>query len=359
MHDLMKIYFFTGTGNSYLSASHLVSRARESGKKAEVVAIDKLERKDISPGVEGSITGFFYPTHGFSLPWYMLRFILFYPRGRGKIFLVNSRAGMKMSRFFTPGLSGIAVHLPMLILLLKGYSIAGTLPLDTPSNWISVHPGLKSRVVKSIFDRRTRDLDRLWTHILNGRRFFPLKYILFIPLDILVLPIGIGYMLFGRFVLARSYFPDEKCDGCGICATRCPAGAIEMKNGMPYWTYRCESCMRCSNVCPHRSVNSSVPFMILATWGLLRLSSYTGPLKPFWSALDSITGVADPIVYYSVLWIFTMIGSYILYNLFNLLNRLPWFRLLLSRTTPMFWWRRYIAPGFKGKYYNSGESLSL
>ena len=351
----MRLYFFTGTGNSYWAAKYIASLAADESIDSKVIAIDKLPASQVPPGSSGSLTGFVFPTHGFSLPWYMLKFFLRYPRGKGRVFLVNNRAGMKMGKLFTPGISGIAVHLPLIILLLKGYSVAGTMPLDTPSNWISVHPGLKLKVIDSIFRRREKDLRRLWEGISSGKRFFPLKYILAIPLDIALVPVSVMYMLFGRLILARSYFSDENCDGCTICAERCPVGAISMKKGKPYWSYRCESCMRCSNICPKKSVNSSVPIMIMVSWVIIKISSYTGPLRPFWLWLDGMTGRADWIVNYFVLWIFTLVLCFLIYNIIFLLARLPGISLLISRTTPSHWWRHYMAPGFRGRYKEPGR----
>ena len=42
------------------------------------------------------------------------------------------------------------------------------------------------------------------------------------------------------------FFADEQCVGCGVCAKRCPVGAISMVNGRPKWTApRCAHCMAC------------------------------------------------------------------------------------------------------------------
>ena len=42
------------------------------------------------------------------------------------------------------------------------------------------------------------------------------------------------------------FFADDKCVGCGVCAKRCPVGAITMVNGRPKWTApRCAHCMAC------------------------------------------------------------------------------------------------------------------
>ena len=50
----------------------------------------------------------------------------------------------------------------------------------------------------------------------------------------------------------KKFYADDKCVGCGICASRCPIGAIEMKDGRPRWVkdrcVRCMACARCGAV---------------------------------------------------------------------------------------------------------------
>ncbi len=87
----------------------------------------------------------------------MIRFIAGFPRGLGRdVFLLNTRAGMKLSKIFLPGVSGVALLLPAFILWLKGYKCIGFRPVDLPSNWIPLHPGLKKKVIESIFIRCER-----------------------------------------------------------------------------------------------------------------------------------------------------------------------------------------------------------
>ena len=280
----------------------------------------------------------------------MLKFILRFPRGRGRVILINNRAGMKMGKLFTPGISGLAILLPMIILLLKGYHIHGVLPLDTPSNWISIHPGIRKKVVDSIFSRRDKELSKLWHSLQNNRLHYPIKFFILLPVDIFVIPVSLGYIFFGRFLLARTYLADLSCNGCGLCAERCPLGAIKMVNNRPWWTYRCESCMRCSNICPNKSVNSSVPLMAIYTILILKFAQggyFTGIVS---SIATKLNFIPRDVLYYVLLWVVTISATWFFYAVIFWLNRLKIFNILFAFTTPMKNWRRYIAPGFRGVY---------
>ncbi|WP_165172027.1 4Fe-4S binding protein [Adlercreutzia sp. ZJ242] len=45
----------------------------------------------------------------------------------------------------------------------------------------------------------------------------------------------------------------SSCTKCGVCAAKCPAGAIDAANPKAPDTAKCASCMRCVSVCPSNS----------------------------------------------------------------------------------------------------------
>ncbi len=51
-----------------------------------------------------------------------------------------------------------------------------------------------------------------------------------------------------------------KCDGCGLCVTRCPAQIMGLINGKAaYHQMLCEECGICAEVCPTGGVQFELP----------------------------------------------------------------------------------------------------
>lgn len=61
---------------------------------------------------------------------------------------------------------------------------------------------------------------------------------------------------FNRFARAtKPFYATNACDGCGLCARRCPAKAISLDSGRPEWTVpTCFKCLRCFNECPRSAI---------------------------------------------------------------------------------------------------------
>ena len=116
-----------------------------------------------------TLISFCSPTHGFNLPPIVLRFIRKFPKVKHTdAFILNTRGGLKLFKFFLPGLSGLAQILPALVLSLKGFRIVGMQPLDLPSNWLILHPGLRKKVVNSIYNRCNQIVNDFASKILSG-----------------------------------------------------------------------------------------------------------------------------------------------------------------------------------------------
>jgi Pyruvate/2-oxoacid:ferredoxin oxidoreductase delta subunit len=316
--------------------------AGEKGIAAETLDIAKIDRKRIAPPPPGTLVGFISPTHGFNYPPAMMYFIFRFPRSKGnRAFLVNTRAGLKLSKWFVPGLSGIALWLAALVLLLKGYRIVGMRSVDLPSNWISFHPGVKEKVVASIYEHCKGITEKFAHEILGGKKV----YTAFrdIIQDLLISPVSIGYFFVGRFVLAKSFYANADCDKCDLCINNCPVKAILTVDNRPFWSYRCESCMRCMNDCPKRAIETAHGYVI----GMMVLLNMA-LMVWFWQGVSRFisipadNGWAQTAVMLTG-WILTFAVMVVSYRVFHYLLRIPMIRQLFYYTsfTKYKFWRRY------------------
>jgi ferredoxin len=250
------IYYISGTGNAKISSEWIAEEAGKRGIKAVVQQIDRLENIVMPVAADKPLIGFAFPTHGFNAAPIMLRFIASFPKGAGRnVFLLNTRAGMKLSRLFTPGLSGIALLLPAFILFLKGYRCIAFRPVDLPSNWIPLHPGIRKEVIDSIFGRCEKIVRDFADKLFSGRKIYTGLYSL--PVDILVSPLAFGYYIAGRFFLSKTFIANYNCTNCGLCIKECPTASIKLVSNRPYWKLTCESCMRCLNRCPEKAIEAA------------------------------------------------------------------------------------------------------
>lgn len=230
MYERVTVCYFSGTGNALTAGRWIAEAAAGKGIKADVVAIDRFRRIEVPGHVKRRLVGFCYPTHGFGIPWYMLKFILRFPaRGRCGFFLLNTRAGSKIGRLFLPGVSGIALLLPALVLLLKGFRLRGLFSVDLPSNWTSVHPGYNRPTVAAIFNRSRAAVGRFSARLLAGRFASRPNVLVMLPVDLLLAPIALLYFVYGRFWLAKLFFAAKDCDGCGLCVEKCPTASIRLR----------------------------------------------------------------------------------------------------------------------------------
>ncbi len=342
------ICYFSGTGNAKAAAQWLAEEATAINIPVKLVDIPTANPSALKP-TEDSLIGFCSPTHGFNMAPLVLKFIAAFPRNphaSNKVFLLNTRAGMKMSKMFLPGLSGLALFLPALILWLKGYGLQGFRPLDMPSNWISLHPGLRPIVVASIVKRCDRKCREFGRKLFSGKRVRRGWWDLL--QDILISPVAVGYYFYGRFVLAKTFIATKACSSCGRCERDCPVQAIEMRGKYPFWTHKCESCMHCMNHCPKRAIET--PFgMVFLTWWL------AFSMLPLW-LLDYLFNAdwwpVNPLTHMAILnkllsMLAGMVVVYLAYKLTHYLMRFPFFNSLIAYTslTRFSFWRRYGGPG--------------
>ena len=191
-------------------------------------------------------------------------------------------------------------------------------------------------------------MDRL----LAGGRFYHPYVFIFLPLDLALAPIMIGYQMYGRFLFAKLFVATDKCDGCGLCVDKCPVRAIRMYGVKPYWTLNCESCMRCISVCPKKAIQVS---HLLAAIIIIAMSAV-----PFYLLIielfSRLPGQAFSTLDFFAEWGLKVLMFSAIYGFVYLLMRFRVFSLLVEYTSLTRYWRGYRAPGiFSKDFFRLGK----
>jgi ferredoxin len=334
------IYYFSGTGNSKNVALWFAKKATIQGILCHIISIADIDRKHIETPPSDALILFVSPVHGFNYPPVMMHFIMRFPRGRNKAVLMNTRAGMLIGNWNLPGLSGISLYFAALCLKIKGHSIQGTMPVDLPSNWISLHPGLNDRTIKLLHEKNRTRVDDFADIIISGKKSY--KASPEIIQDIAVAPVSLGYYFIGRFLFSKSYYASSDCNNCDICMKNCPVKAIIKVDNRPFWTYNCESCMKCMSYCPKKAIETA-----------------HGSIAEYWILYSMVLIVVFhkyfdtwffPIENWLIRWLietsFFLIFLGIWYRIMHFMLRYRWFERFVVYTslTKYKWWgRRYKA----------------
>jgi ferredoxin len=326
------VHWFSGTGNALTSGRWIAENGRADGVPVELLPMQGVDTPRI-PEIEGrTLHCFCFPTHGFAPPWLVLGYLWRLPRQpRADAFFLNTRAGVRLPFFFLPGASGIALWWPILLFALRGYRIAGSLPVDLPHNWVSFFPPNPRWGISRLAARSRRIVDACSSRLLAGRRYHRWSVWLTLPMDVALAPVSLVYLFLGRFGLAKTLFASRSCTACGLCIDHCPVGAVALVDGRPFWKVTCESCLRCMNLCPRRSVQSWVTRMMLLTWPLLVAGQALWPLH--WS-----------------LWLALLTPAYLpIYRLLHVAWGNRFVNTAFTATSLTRYWGRYLAPGIGAK----------
>jgi Pyruvate/2-oxoacid:ferredoxin oxidoreductase delta subunit len=333
------IYFFSGTGNARNVARWMKELFDKQAIATKIMAIDEPDQLIYPHELDAeTLLGLCYPTHGFNAPpivWSFLKKVL---KRNHRVFLINTRGGLKLQHWFIPGLSGLALLGPSIYLISKGYRIHSLHSLDLPSNWLLLHPGLKANVVDSIYCRIKGITKTLAMKLAHGKKSWKALYSL--PIDIAMIPLVLGYMLIGRYAFSKTLMATDRCNACMKCYRNCPVNAIHWVGDRPYWSVSCESCMRCVNQCPERAIETAHGWLVF--WSVL-LSIAVYPIIRNVYPLLSIEPAIEPYAVFileSVLYIGVLILAYRLNHFllkFKIIQRLIRFTSL----SHFKWWRRY------------------
>lgn len=232
------IYFYSGTGNTWLVVQEMVKVFHEKGLRVSTRRIEDTDPDTIDR--EGTM-GLAFPVAYQSTFDFLWDFFESMPRTTGTpVFMVDT-----MMMF-----SGAIVGPLKKCLERKGYNCIGAREIVMPTNWFP-----RKIDEKKNGEIRTQGLTEARTYaedLVQGKTTWGR-----IPL----LSDSFRLLCCNEFMMNNvNTAPGKKirvkediCTGCGLCQRLCPMDNISME-GHPLHGDDCEVCMRCLNYCPAEAV---------------------------------------------------------------------------------------------------------
>jgi Pyruvate/2-oxoacid:ferredoxin oxidoreductase delta subunit len=231
----MQLFVYTGTGNSLWVARKLsLELANTTLAFMPYLSTDFV--------VEADRVGIIFPVHIWGLPIRVIQFINhLQPKPETYFFALAVNAGqtaatlLQLKKLMSTRRLSLAV----------GYSII------MPSNYIPWGGPGPTDTQQRFFMEAEEKVKAIAGPVLRGER----KKVERGPLWQNILFSWIYQMSFRQVhKLDKNFWPDDKCNSCGICSKVCPANNIEMINEKPAWLHRCEQCMACLQWCPQEAI---------------------------------------------------------------------------------------------------------
>ncbi|KQC12312.1 MAG: hypothetical protein APR63_02920 [Desulfuromonas sp. SDB] len=241
----MKIYYFSGTGNSLAVGKDIAERLNAS----LIPAINTVDEEVIE--IEDEVVGFVFPVYAFKPPPVFQDLIKKIENIQQKYLFAVCTYGITPShclKYFAKKIK------------YSGGTLSGGFAAAMPhnvfdSNWIN-HNDLEK-----LINNWKIKLDFISDYIDNRREgkiesafilkdLFRTEIIRMIPV---VKDMVVQVIMKGSESLAFSV--SENCNGCGICECICPGDNIRLIDNFPCWLDHCLGCLACMHWCPQHAVN--------------------------------------------------------------------------------------------------------
>jgi ferredoxin len=239
MNTNTEIYYFTGTGNSFVVARDIAGRLH-----GNLIAVRDTEHlANIVP--DADITGIVFPAYYMRLPRIIERFL-------------NKLENLEHTYLFViitvGGIAGGALNRTQAILKKRNGILSGGFIVRMPANYIDAADSLPVFLQKRMFANWNKKVDRVISYI-KDRKTGILEN--FNP---------IGTFLFARYIekeyskgvflpdIDKNFWAESHCNLCGICIKICPVHNIEIIDRTLVWKGTCEKCLACIQWCPETAI---------------------------------------------------------------------------------------------------------
>jgi ferredoxin len=238
----IKIFYFSGTGNTELVCRDFEAEFRRLGCEAGLIRIEDLDAEAIGiDAVDCDLLGIACPVIGFGAPLLVRRFIRALPRAEGRrVFIARTAGGVapvnyNASRGMIRGLKS------------RGYDVFYERLFSIGSNWIV---RFANGTMRKLRDATEAKVAQACGQLLAGRR----RELRTPPIQGLVM----GLARFASSIVLRLVAKDLRvgasCVRCGLCVRGCPSRNIREGGGKIRFGASCNGCMRCVYSCPRGAI---------------------------------------------------------------------------------------------------------
>lgn len=227
------IYWYSGTGNSLWTAKKFAEKIGET--ELVPMAAEEVVRN-------AERIGFIFPVHMWGVPYAVVEFIKKITKTPDKYYFAAAVNAGEVSRTL--------IQLDE-ILKKEGVKLSAGFDVPMVSNYIPWGgPGTKeeiSSIMKSAESAINSAADYIKAgssgRIDKGPLWQRIIYTAIYKSAIKYVP-----------VMDKSFWADEKCNGCGICGKICPAENITFTDNRPVWNHKCQQCFACIQWCPKQAI---------------------------------------------------------------------------------------------------------
>ncbi|MBQ4340756.1 MAG: EFR1 family ferrodoxin [Firmicutes bacterium] len=231
------ILYFSGTGNSAYAAKFAADELND-----ELISInEKIKTGDNSAIISDKPWIVAAPVYCWQLPLVVRDWMLATDlQGNKDIYFIMTCGS---------GFGGGEQYLKKLCAE-KGLNYKGTSVVVMPENYIAMFNVPDEKESEIIMEKAVRTLKRDIQSMKEGKALPRVK-------TGIIGKLCSGFIndvFYTMQVKDKKFYAKDSCNGCGLCAKKCPLNNIELDDGKPVWKGNCTHCMACISYCPTEAI---------------------------------------------------------------------------------------------------------